>query len=121
MLPKFVETIYTTNYCFCSVEIFDNLDPSKSTKGRLSFIYSNPLTRFCDQFSTNQSKFNKRPSEYFRERLKEHGREKLEEILKSHIIPPEALDYLLSDDLENFMKSRRREIIEEIKQKVGIA
>jgi len=36
--------------------------------------------------TTNQSKFNKRPSEYFRERLKEHRREKLEEILKSHII-----------------------------------
>ena len=70
--------------------------------------------------TTNQSKFNKRPSEYFRERLEEHGREKLEEILKSHIIPPEALDYLLKDDLKNFMKCRREAIVEEIKRKVGI-
>jgi len=71
--------------------------------------------------TSNQSKFNEKPSEYFRERLEEHGREILLEILESHLIPPEALDYLLNDDLESFMESRRKAIIEEIKRRVSIA
>lgn len=69
--------------------------------------------------STNQSKIDKRPSEYFAERIKEIGEHKVKEILKTHLIPEEAIDFLLRDDLENFMESRKQCFIEEIKKRTG--
>lgn len=68
--------------------------------------------------TSNQSKFNKRPSEYFREKLIEFGESKLKEILESHLIPFEALEFLLNDDIENFKKWRKEAIIEEIKKRI---
>ena len=69
--------------------------------------------------STNQSKINKKPSEYFAARVQELGKEKVEMILASHLIPPEALDYLLNDKIADFMELRRREILKEIKKRTG--
>jgi len=69
--------------------------------------------------STNQSKINKRPSEYFRERIEELGREKVKEILATHLIPPEAIDCLLNDNIAEFMKLRKEEILKEIKKRTG--
>ena len=71
--------------------------------------------------TTNQSKSNKRPSEYFSKRIEKLGREKVEEILGTHLIPPEALDALLRDDIETFMKLRKKAIIEEIRRRVDIS
>lgn len=68
--------------------------------------------------STNQSKIDKKPSEYFKERLKELGEEEVKEILISHLIPPEALEYLLNDDLSGFMRLRSSAVINEIKGKI---
>jgi len=67
--------------------------------------------------STNQSKIDKRPSTYFRERIQELGKEKVEEILASHLIPPEALNCLLNDNLAEFMELRKEEILKEIKKR----
>ena len=68
--------------------------------------------------STNQNKIDKRPSEYFKERIKELGEEKVKSILFTHLIPPEALHHLLNDNLEEFIKVRKLAIINEIKRKV---
>ncbi len=70
--------------------------------------------------STNAEKSNKRPSEYFTQRYKELGMEKLREILRSHIIPPEALDDLLHDNIQKFLQKRKKAIIDVIAQKCKI-
>lgn len=69
--------------------------------------------------STNQSKINKKPSEYFRERINELGAQRVKEILDSHLIPAQALPSLLNDDLEGFMELRKLEIINEIQRRVS--
>lgn len=70
--------------------------------------------------STNAKKGDKKPSEYFEEMRKKHGEAKLKEILKTHLIPEDALDTLLKDDLNNFMKKRRLAIVEVLKEKVAL-
>uniref|UniRef100_A0A7C3SN60 DUF262 domain-containing protein n=1 Tax=Dictyoglomus turgidum TaxID=513050 RepID=A0A7C3SN60_9BACT len=65
--------------------------------------------------STNQSKIDKRPSRYFKERVEELGEERIIEILQSHLIPPGALEYLLKDDLNKFMELRKNAIVNEIR------
>ncbi len=68
--------------------------------------------------STNQKKLAKKPSKYFGELVSAKGAEKVKEILKTHLIPEEALDCLLNDNLNCFVKKRRDTIIEEIKRRV---
>ena len=67
--------------------------------------------------STNSSKGSKKPSQYFSELLKQHGKDKLIKILESHLIPAEALPDLLNDKLDTFMEKRRKAIIEEIRKR----
>ncbi|MDI9645699.1 MAG: hypothetical protein QFX40_03290 [Archaeoglobales archaeon] len=69
--------------------------------------------------TSNQSKIDKKPSEFFGDRLKDFGRKKLVEILRSHLIPEEALNYLLKDDLKNFLECRKKAILEEIRLRIG--
>jgi hypothetical protein len=69
--------------------------------------------------STNQSKIDKKPSEYFKERIEEIGEEKVKEILASHLIPLEALNYLLENKIEDFMELRKEEILKEIEKLTG--
>lgn len=68
--------------------------------------------------STNQAKIDKKPSEYFQSRMEELGIEKVKEILQSHLIPPEALQYLLNDNLDKFIELRNSAIINEIAENV---
>lgn len=68
--------------------------------------------------STNAEKSDKKPSEYFKQKLDEHGKEKLKMILESHIIPEDALDYLLSDDVQNFIERRKQAIISNLREKL---
>jgi len=68
--------------------------------------------------STNQKKLAKKPSKYFGEFVSAKGVERVKEILKTHLIPEEALDCLLNDDLNCFVEKRRDTIIEEIKRRV---
>ena len=70
--------------------------------------------------TTNQTKSNKKPSLYFGELIREHGREKVLEILRSHLISEQALDYLLTDKLEEFIKERKKTILEEIKSRIKV-
>jgi hypothetical protein len=69
--------------------------------------------------STNQSKSDKAPPEYFKERLEEHGRERLREILRSHLIAEDALQHLLGDNLEKFRESRKNAIVAEIRRRLA--
>jgi len=69
--------------------------------------------------STNAEKGNKKPSEYFKQRLEEHGEERLKNILESHIIPDDALDALLSDDMKNFITIRKQALINALKERAG--
>jgi len=70
--------------------------------------------------TTNQSKIDKDPSEYFSARIKEFGKDKVKKILKTHLIPTKALDSLLSNNLKEFMELRKQEIIKEIKIRMGL-
>lgn len=66
--------------------------------------------------STNAEKSDKKPSEYFRQKLNEHGKEKLKMILESDLIPEEALDDLLNDHLQNFIEKRKQAIINNLRK-----
>jgi hypothetical protein len=68
--------------------------------------------------STNAEKGSKKPSEYFKQRLADHGEQKLATILESHIIPRETLGLLLADDIGNFMEKRRQAIINELSKRI---
>lgn len=70
--------------------------------------------------STNAEKSNKKPSEYFNSLLTIHGKEKLKEILESHIIPSDALEDLLTDNKENFKNKRKNAIIECLKKRLNL-
>lgn len=69
--------------------------------------------------STNAEKSDKKPSEYFKRKLGEHGKEKFKMILESHIIPEDALDCLLNDDLQTFIEKRKQAIISNLRKKLG--
>ena len=81
-------------------------------------LYNRNLATNRTLISTNAEKSNKPPSEYFNERLKEHGDAKLKEILKSHLIPEDALDTLLRDDLDSFLEKRMEATVNVVKEKV---
>lgn len=68
--------------------------------------------------STNAEKSDNKPSEYFKQKLDEHGKEKFKIILESHIIPEDALAYLLNDDLQNFIERRKYAIISNLQKKL---
>ena len=68
--------------------------------------------------SSNQRKMNKKPSEFFGSLIKDYGKDKVIEILETHLIPGDALGSLLNDNLEYFKEKRKRAIIEEIKRRV---
>jgi hypothetical protein len=69
--------------------------------------------------STNKEKSDKKPSEFFKQMLKEHGKEKFKIILESHLIPEDALGSLLNDNLQNFIEKRRLAIINNLQKKLG--
>ncbi len=81
-------------------------------------VYKNNSILNRTLISTNAKKADKKPSEYFRQKVDEHGEEQLKRILKSHIIPEEALDYLLKDDLQTFIEARKSAIINTLKDKL---
>jgi hypothetical protein len=70
--------------------------------------------------ATNAVKGDKLPSVYFKERIKNYGEKKLKKILKTHLIPEDALSSLLNDDINNFLLKRRRMILKKIKEKVSL-
>jgi|Deesub1362A_J573_1020465.scaffolds.fasta_scaffold01960_2 hypothetical protein len=70
--------------------------------------------------STNQRKIDKKPSEYFEKLVKERGEDKVKEILKTHLIPPDTIGDLLNDNLEGFIEKRKQAIIEEIKKRTEV-
>lgn len=71
--------------------------------------------------STNAEKSDKKPSEYFKQKLNEHGDEKFKEILETHLIPEDALNDLLNDNLQGFIEKRKKAIFKELKKRLGYA
>jgi hypothetical protein len=69
--------------------------------------------------STNAEKSDKKPSEYFKQRLDDHGEENFKMILESHIIPGDALDCFLNDNLQRFIEIRKQAIIGNLRKKLG--
>ena len=68
--------------------------------------------------STNAAKGDLNPSKYFNERIKDYGREKLKEILSTHLIPENAIDDLLTDNINDFLKKRKEKILDKIKEMI---
>lgn len=70
--------------------------------------------------TTNVIKAKKLPSDYFQKLLQQYGETKLKKILDSHLIPEDALPYLLANKIQEFMHTRAKAIRKKIKQKVRI-
>lgn len=64
--------------------------------------------------SSNQNKGNLIPSVFFKSLVTINGRQALVETLRSHLIPEEGLDYLLNNDLEGFVETRKKAVRAEI-------
>jgi len=68
--------------------------------------------------STNAAKGDLDPSKYFNERIKDYGKEKLKEILSTHLIPENAIDDLLTDNINDFLKKRKEKILNKINEMI---
>lgn len=68
--------------------------------------------------STNAEKWKTKPSEYFKEKRAEHGKERFHLIMGSHLISQKASDHLLKDQLKEFVKEREQAIINELKRRL---
>ena len=66
--------------------------------------------------TTNAAKGNQDPSKYFKERVNDYGKDKLKEILATHLIPQEAIEDLLNDNLNDFMEKRKQAILSKINE-----
>ena len=74
-------------------------------------IYNEHCVANRTLISTNLAKSDKKPSEYFKQKLDEHGEKRLKAILESHIVPEGALDCLLKNDIEGFKERRKQAIV----------
>ncbi len=68
--------------------------------------------------SSNQRKTDKKPSEFFTDLINKYGQDRVIKILETHLIPKEALDSLLKDDLATFKEKRREAIVKEIHRRI---
>jgi len=68
--------------------------------------------------STNAEKWKTKPSKYFKQKLAEHGKEKLQIIMSSHLISEEALNQLLNDNLDAFVKERQQTVIKKLESRL---
>jgi len=69
--------------------------------------------------TTNTVKSDKIPSVYFRERIKDYGGNRLKTILQTHLISDDALDFLLKDNIEEFLSARKETILAKIKEMIS--
>jgi len=67
--------------------------------------------------TSNQRKIDKKPSEFFTDLINKYGRNRVVEILETHLIPEEALDSMLKDDFVTFVEKRKEAIIREIRRR----
>lgn len=81
--------------------------------------YKNNLVLNRTIITTNQAKGDRIPSAYFSSLITLNGREMVEETLATHLIPREALDLLLSDNLTEFLRLRRASVLAAIKDRVA--
>jgi hypothetical protein len=70
--------------------------------------------------STNLKKSDLSPSRYFSQIVKEHGDTRFKQILETHLIPESAIQYLLSNDIENFIRERVKAVVKKVQQHVQI-
>ena len=72
---------------------------------------------------TNSGKNNTMPKEYYTGIIKEHyadNESKLRIVLSSHLINDDTYYYLMEDDFEEFLESRRKEILKAIADEIVI-
>ena len=70
--------------------------------------------------TTNAAKGDKMPSVYFKEKIKDYGKEKLKRILRTHLIPEDALASLLMNDIKDFLAKRKEAILDKIKKEINL-
>jgi len=80
-------------------------------------IYDYHMVSNRTLIATNSEKGNAKPSVYFSQKLKEHGKTKILSILRTHLIDDTSLNYLLNDNLDKFVETRKNAIVDEIKNK----
>jgi len=72
--------------------------------------------------STNEYKTNKVPSEYIKEYISNYYQDSenaFKEVLSSHVINNEAYEAMKKDELETFLEARGKDILEEIRRRIG--
>jgi len=78
------------------------------------------LNRTLINSDTNRRKIHKRrPSVYVKEMIKDLGKGRVREILRSHLIDEEGMEALLRDDYDAFLECRERVIKEELRRRIG--
>jgi hypothetical protein len=71
--------------------------------------------------STNKSKLDKKPSVYIPKIINEKyegNEQEFKKLLNTHLIDDKAYDALISDNLQNFMEIREKNIVMKIKELV---
>ncbi|MGB9614776.1 MAG: GmrSD restriction endonuclease domain-containing protein [Fervidobacterium sp.] len=80
------------------------------------------LNRTLIQETTNKYIHKKKPSQYIKEMEEKLGGEgRVREILKSHLISDEAFSSMKTDNYEEFLKTREKEIITEMKARITMS
>ena len=109
-----------TRFSENSKQHIDHIFPkSKMTKMTKNSILN--VTWLTD--STNISKINKMPKEYYSEAKKKYyndDKTKLLKVLKSHLISDEGYELLLKNDFDNFLESRKKEFLKTIANEIGM-
>lgn len=79
------------------------------------------LNRTLIYDETNRDISNIKPSEYYEIMLKKlGGAEKVQKVMQSHLISPEALEYFKNDNFGNFIKEREKTFKSELKKTIGL-
>ena len=88
----------------------DHIFPKKT------FKENGILNRTLITKKTNLIKAKKIPSKFFKDLTDLHSKITLDQILEKHLFSADCIEYLLKDDIVNFMKSREKFILEEIRK-----
>lgn len=79
------------------------------------------LNRTLIYDDTNRDISSDKPSMYYEKIYKKFGSlERVQQLMKTHLISKEALDYLREDDFDNFILKREEMIKAELKKLVGV-
>jgi hypothetical protein len=96
--------------------------PTKSGLNIDTELVDSILNRAILHEKTNKEIQNKSPKDYYPEIIKKIGDEtKVEEIMETHLISPQAIKFMQENDFENFIKERKKTVISELKRIIGLS